>query len=935
MQKIFNKTSVFFLILFTFFTTLFTTIILADPSSVVAEPDPTYVTYEDQILCVIPGATDDGCDAPSNKQTNDPTSILQNDTYLNPANTTIEIVRSTLHGNTEMYSLDAADGGYYRYQPNQNFSGTDTFEYRLVDSSNPENVVISNTVTVTINVIPDNDPPETHELAFPDFSQGQNEIPEDTPIILAKLAAEDPDAGDVVSYEIVDQPQHGQLTGLNSATGDFTYTPEANYSGTDTFTFKAKDLLGAESNISVANINISPVNDLPIVTLIGPSSVSVPLNTNYSEQGATADDVENGDLTSSIVISSSVNTGVSATYEVIYSATDLEGGVGTTSREVIVYDPLVDIDGDGILNTGDIDIDGDGIINFFDTDVDGDSLANEDDLDNDSDTILDTIDTSDNGPGTLLDFDADGVNNALDRDLDGDGENNNTDTDIDGDGILNTVDTDDDGDGILDAEDTSPTARNSEDFDGDTILDINDIDIDGDGILNLFDTDTDGDEILNTVDTDDDNDDIPDTIDTTTDGLINLLDFDIDGILNIFDPDLDGDGTNNNLDSDIDNDGILNSSDSDDDGDGINDVSDFVPNGPNTNDYDADGILNETDTDIDGDGILNIFDTDTDGDGELNTSDTDDDNDSILDTVDTEPNGIENSLDLDNDGIINIFDTDTDGDGILNETDTDDDNDGTIDASDTSPTGKGTNEDFDGDTILNQNDDDLDGDNLNNSTDTDIDGDGNINTNDTDDDNDTLPDESDTNPNIFSPPVSKETKTTQFGGGGGGVVTPFFQNFVSNIFNMTNNVVNIGGTPTPATSTIIQAGTVLGTSIDLNSTSTLQVCGQYMNPNIFIGPGLKNNKSEVIKLQKFLNKNLRLNIPANGKYGPLTQNAVKAFQLKYKSNILDPWGLTGPTSSVGYTTINWINYLNCPTNKFILNKSKLVPFSFGKINTPQ
>ncbi|MBC7081097.1 MAG: tandem-95 repeat protein, partial [Thermoplasmatales archaeon] len=56
-------------------------------------------------------------------------------------------------------------------------------------------------------------------------------------------------------------PSHGTLT-LNSD-GSFTYTPHANYSGEDNFTYQAYD--GKDySNISTVYITITPVNDPPV-----------------------------------------------------------------------------------------------------------------------------------------------------------------------------------------------------------------------------------------------------------------------------------------------------------------------------------------------------------------------------------------------------------------------------------------------------------------------------------------------------------------------------------------------------------------------------------------------------------------------------------------------------------------------------------------------
>ncbi|MBA3703317.1 MAG: tandem-95 repeat protein [Rubrobacteraceae bacterium] len=67
-------------------------------------------------------------------------------------------------------------------------------------------------------------------------------------------------------------PSHGSLT-LNT-NGSFTYTPDANYSGPDSFTYIAKDASSAESNQATVNITVNPVNDAPTVAVSGGACLS-------------------------------------------------------------------------------------------------------------------------------------------------------------------------------------------------------------------------------------------------------------------------------------------------------------------------------------------------------------------------------------------------------------------------------------------------------------------------------------------------------------------------------------------------------------------------------------------------------------------------------------------------------------------------------------
>ncbi|MEY2417216.1 MAG: hypothetical protein QOH53_2550, partial [Ilumatobacteraceae bacterium] len=82
--------------------------------------------------------------------------------------------------------------------------------------------------------------------------------PEDTPLAVV-LQGSDVDPADVLSFAIVAQPAHGVLSGTAP---NVTYTPNTNFHGSDSFTFKANDG-AADSNVATVSINVSAVNDAP------------------------------------------------------------------------------------------------------------------------------------------------------------------------------------------------------------------------------------------------------------------------------------------------------------------------------------------------------------------------------------------------------------------------------------------------------------------------------------------------------------------------------------------------------------------------------------------------------------------------------------------------------------------------------------------------
>jgi uncharacterized repeat protein (TIGR01451 family) len=96
-------------------------------------------------------------------------------------------------------------------------------------------------------------------------------------------------------------------------------------------------------------------------------------------------------------------------------------------------------------------------------------------------------------------------------------------------------------------------------------------------------------------------------------------------------------------------------------------------------------------------------------------------------------------------------------------------------------------------------------------------------------------------------------------------------------------------------------GEVLGISTN--------TCEPYLTD--YMRYGWNNRPSEVEKLQLFLNQHQNSSLLINGFFGPQTEQAVRQFQQKYQSEILDPWGDPTPSGFVFYTTRRKINELQC------------------------
>ena len=85
--------------------------------------------------------------------------------------------------------------------------------------------------------------------------------------------------------------------------------------------------------------------EAPVITLIGESPVSIDQDTTYSDQGATATDNVDGDITANITVTSNVDTSTVGTYTVTYNVSDAAGNAATeVVRTVNVVDTELSLD---------------------------------------------------------------------------------------------------------------------------------------------------------------------------------------------------------------------------------------------------------------------------------------------------------------------------------------------------------------------------------------------------------------------------------------------------------------------------------------------------------------------------------------------------------------------------------------------------------------
>jgi VCBS repeat-containing protein len=202
---------------------------------------------------------------------------------------TYEIVANATNG---IVTITDSATGAYTYQPNGNLNGADSFTFRATDGS-----ANSNTATISITVNPLNDVPvaDAGALAINEDSLGAG-----------ILVANDVD-GNALTYSIVANPSNGVVIITNAATGSYTYQPNADFSGTDSFTFRVHDGT-VYSNTATITITVSGVSDAP-VAVDGTLKTKVDVTGNGTLSASDAD----GEAMTYSIVSNAANGAVTIT----------------------------------------------------------------------------------------------------------------------------------------------------------------------------------------------------------------------------------------------------------------------------------------------------------------------------------------------------------------------------------------------------------------------------------------------------------------------------------------------------------------------------------------------------------------------------------------------------------------------------------------------
>jgi len=115
-----------------------------------------------------------------------------------------------------------------------------------------------------------------------------------------------------------------------------------NAAGTYTVTYNVSDAAGNAADEVTRNVNVNVFVDTikPVITRIGSATINLTVGDTYNDQGATASDNVDGNITSSIVTVNPVNVNTAGTYTVTYNVSDTAGNAADqVNRTVNISEP--------------------------------------------------------------------------------------------------------------------------------------------------------------------------------------------------------------------------------------------------------------------------------------------------------------------------------------------------------------------------------------------------------------------------------------------------------------------------------------------------------------------------------------------------------------------------------------------------------------------
>jgi hypothetical protein len=244
---------------------------------------PGATTDVDNITININAVVDIANDTPTIAEDAGPTTIdvLANDTFENPGRA-ITAVGTASHGtvviNNNSTPGDATDD-FIVYTSTADYNGADSFTYTVTSGGVTEQATVNVTITAVADIV--------NDIVIVNEDSGANSLD-----LLANDNFENPSR----AITAVGAALHGTTTINNNgtagdATDDFVvYTPNANYNGSDTFTYTVTSPAGVTEQATV-NVTVNAVND-PVTTNAPPTATLAEDSVNFAVTGLSISDVD-------------------------------------------------------------------------------------------------------------------------------------------------------------------------------------------------------------------------------------------------------------------------------------------------------------------------------------------------------------------------------------------------------------------------------------------------------------------------------------------------------------------------------------------------------------------------------------------------------------------------------------------------------------------
>ncbi len=167
------------------------------------------------------------------------------------------------------------------YTPDKNFNGSDSFSFKVNDG-----IVDSHPATVSITVSSVNDSP---------VANGDTVVTaEDTPAVKVDVLANDTDIDnkgrdlylDTLIVAAVTQGKNGSVT-INPD-GTLSYSPNANFYGSDEFTYTVRDNKG-DTDTAKVNVTVNMANDAPVIISAAVATANVGILYTYDVKASDPD----------------------------------------------------------------------------------------------------------------------------------------------------------------------------------------------------------------------------------------------------------------------------------------------------------------------------------------------------------------------------------------------------------------------------------------------------------------------------------------------------------------------------------------------------------------------------------------------------------------------------------------------------------------------